>query len=93
MIKSELIAVIQTRFPDLDARAVDASVAALLKAIVQALSEGSRIEIRDFGSFSLHQRPSRIGRNPKSGELVVVPAKAVIRFKVGKALRERVGDI
>ena len=55
-----------------------------------ALSGGDRIEIRGFGSFSLHYRPPRVGRNPKSGEPVSLPAKYVPHFKPGKQLRERV---
>ena len=55
-----------------------------------ALSQGGRIEIRGFGSFSLNYRPARVGRNPKSGERVEVPAKHVPHFKAGKELRERV---
>jgi integration host factor subunit beta len=93
MIKSELTDAIRTRFPDLEARAIDISVGAILKAMAQTLSEAGRIEIRDFGSFSVQQRPPRVGRNPRSGESVNVPAKGVIRFKAGKELRERVGGV
>jgi len=60
--------------------------------MVSALSTGERIEIRGFGSFSLHYRPSRIGRNPKSGEPVSLSAKYVPHFKPGKDLRERVNE-
>lgn len=93
MIKSELTDAIRTHFPDLDTRTIDVSVAAILKAITQTLSEEGRIEIRGFGSFSVQQRPPRVGRNPRSGESVSVPAKGVIRFKAGKELRERVGGV
>jgi integration host factor subunit beta len=55
-----------------------------------ALSHGERIEVRGFGSFALHYRPSRIGRNPKTGEAVALPGKHVPHFKPGKELRERV---
>ena len=58
----------------------------------QSLSNGERIEIRGFGSFSLHHRPARIGRNPKTGESVALPAKFVPHFKPGKELRERVDE-
>ena len=58
--------------------------------MTQALAEGQRIEIRGFGIFSLTRRPQRVGRNPKSGEQVVVPEKRVPHFKPGKELRERV---
>ena len=93
MIKSELTDAIRTRFPDLEARAIDISVGAILKAMAQTLSEAGRIEIRGFGSFSVQQRPPRVGRNPRSGESVNVPAKGVIRFKAGKELHERVGGV
>jgi integration host factor subunit beta len=63
-----------------------------LEHMVSALSTGERIEIRGFGSFSLHYRPARIGRNPKSGEPVSLSAKYVPHFKPGKDLRERVNE-
>jgi integration host factor subunit beta len=62
----------------------------VLDAMTQALASGQRIEIRGFGSFSLSERLPRIGRNPKSGEKVMVPGKRVPHFKPGKELRERV---
>jgi len=55
-----------------------------------SLVDGQRVEIRGFGSFSLHYRPARVGRNPKSGEPVMLPAKYVPHFKPGKELRDRV---
>jgi integration host factor subunit beta len=55
-----------------------------------ALAKGHRIEIRGFGSFSINRRPPRVGRNPRSGEQVVIPEKLVPHFKPGKALREAV---
>ena len=67
-------------------------VKTLLEHMVSALSTGERIEIREFGNFSLHYRPSRIGRNPKSGEPVSLSAKYVPHFKPGKDLRERVNE-
>ena len=68
----------------------DYAVKTILDAMVEALSTGQRIEIRGFGSFALNRRPPRIGRNPKSGDKVMVPEKRVPHFKPGKALRERV---
>ncbi len=62
----------------------------VLDAMTQALVNGQRIEIRGFGSFSLSKRAPRVGRNPKSGEKVMVPGKQVPHFKAGKELRERV---
>lgn len=93
MIKSELTDAIRTHFPDLDTHMIDASVAAILNAMMQTLSDAGRIEIRGFGSYSVQQRPPRVGRNPRSGESVNVPAKGVIRFKAGKELRERGGGV
>ena len=65
----------------------------VLDAMSDALARGDRIEIRGFGSFSLHYRPPRMGRNPKTGESVALPAKHVPHFKPGKELRERVSDV
>ena len=77
-------------FPQLPARDIDFAVNTILDAMVDALAEGKRIEVRGFGSFSLSQRAPRVGRNPKSGERVMVPGKKVPHFKAGKELRERV---
>ena len=90
MTKSELIAALATRYPQLAARDTDFAVKTVLDAMTQALAVGQRIEIRGFGSFSLSQRSPRVGRNPKSGEQVLVPGKQVPHFKAGKELRERV---
>lgn len=90
MTKSELIAILASRYPQLSARDTDYAVKTMLDAMTQALINGQRIEIRGFGSFSLSERSPRIGRNPKSGEKVMVPAKQVPHFKPGKELRERV---
>lgn len=90
MTKSELIALLASRYPQLAARDTDIAVKTVLDAMTQALANGQRIEIRGFGSFSLSMRSPRIGRNPKSGEKVMVPAKQVPHFKAGKELRERV---
>lgn len=90
MTKSELIAALAARYPQLAARDTDYAVKTMLDAMTQALASGQRIEIRGFGSFSLSQRSPRIGRNPKSGEQVLVPGKQVPHFKAGKELRERV---
>jgi integration host factor subunit beta len=93
MTKSELIARLAARFPQLVAKDADLSVKMVLDAMTEALAKGDRIEIRGFGSFSLNYRPPRIGRNPKSGVKVQVPAKYVPHFKAGKELRERVDQI
>jgi len=75
------------------ARDTELAVRLILDAIGDALAEGSRVEVRGFGSFALSYRPPRLGRNPKSGDQVVVPAKHVPHFKAGKELRERVDQI
>ncbi len=90
MTKSELIARLAERFPQLVAKDADFAVKMILDAMSEALVRGDRIEIRGFGSFALNYRPPRVGRNPKSGEKVSVPAKWVPHFKAGKELHERV---
>lgn len=90
MTKSELIARLAERFPQLVVKDADFAVKMMLDAMSEALVRGDRIEIRGFGSFALNYRPPRVGRNPKSGEKVSVPAKWVPHFKAGKELRERV---
>jgi integration host factor subunit beta len=90
MNRSELVTIIAGRFPQLIARDIELSVATILAAITTSLASGGRAEIRGFGSFTLNYRPPRKGRNPKTGELVEVPAKRVPHFKAGKEMRERV---
>jgi len=90
MTKSELIENISRLQEHLPYKDVEAAVKALIDRMVQSLAEGDRVEIRGFGSFSLHFRPPRVGRNPKTGEPVPLDGKYVPHFKPGKALRERV---
>jgi integration host factor subunit beta len=90
MTKSDLIFKISERFPQLLYKDAELSVKMILDAMTDKLASGKRIEVRGFGSFSLNYRPSRLGRNPKTGEKVAVPAKHVPHFKAGKELRERV---
>ena len=90
MTKSELIEVLAAKQPQLDQKDVELAVKELLEKMTDALAQGERIEVRGFGSFSLHYRPPRIGRNPKTGVTVQVPDKRVPHFKPGKELRERV---
>ncbi|HTA65919.1 MAG TPA: integration host factor subunit beta [Xanthomonadaceae bacterium] len=92
MTKSELIEILAQRQSHLKADDVDLSVKTLLEMMSDALSHGERIEIRGFGSFSLHFRPARIGRNPKTGDSVALTGKHVPHFKPGKELRERVNQ-
>ena len=88
--KSEMIDILAAEQPQLAYRDVELAVKGLLDCMATALAEGQRIEVRGFGSFSLHYRASRVGRNPKTGDAVVVPEKHVPHFKPGKELRERV---
>ena len=90
MTKSELIAILAERHMPLKPKDAELAVKTMLDAMSQALANGDRIEIRGFGSFGLNHRPPRTGRNPKTGEKVLVPEKYVPHFKAGKELRERV---
>lgn len=93
MTKSELIERLAERFSHLPAKDVEAAVKEVLEMMAQNLSKGDRIEIRGFGSFSLHYRAPRVGRNPKTGESVELTGKYVPHFKPGKELRERVNSL
>jgi len=90
MTKSELIEKLSQRQGQLTYKDVEFAVKTLTEQMAQTLSTGGRIEIRGFGSFSLHYRPPRVGRNPKTGEAVSLAGKYVPHFKPGKELRERV---
>ncbi|WP_304334331.1 integration host factor subunit beta [Conchiformibius steedae] len=96
MTKSELMARLADLFMQKNSNAqlqnkdIEYSVKVLVDTMTRSLARGQRIEIRGFGSFDLNHRPARIGRNPKTGERVDVPAKYVPHFKPGKELRERV---
>jgi len=92
MTKSELIEAIAHKQTQLAYKDIELAVKTLLEHMAQYLSEGERIEIRGFGSFSLHYRPPRKGRNPKTGAPVDLPSKYVPHFKPGKELRERVNN-
>ncbi len=92
MTKSELIDLIAKEQNHLAYRDVELAVKCMLEQMSQALSSGDRIEIRGFGSFSLHYRSPRQGRNPKTGESVALAGKYVPHFKPGKELRERVNN-
>ncbi len=88
--KSELIERIAERQVQLGYKDVEVAVKSILEQMAMTLAVGDRIEIRGFGSFSLHHRPARVGRNPKTGEPVSLPGKFVPHFKPGKELRDRV---
>ena len=89
MIKSELIEKLAAENTHLTQSEVERLVNVILGKMTTALSEGGRVELRGFGAFSVRSRPARAGRNPRTGETVDVPAKAVPFFKSGKELRER----
>jgi integration host factor subunit beta len=90
MTRSDLIEDLTANQQTLTERDVEFAVKVILQKMSDAPASGERIEIRGFGSFALHPRPARIGRNPKTGETVAVPARYVPHFKPGKELRERV---
>ncbi len=94
MTRSELIDLILQKQPhsQLNPKDVDAVVKTILEQMTASLERGERIEIRGFGSFSLHHRPARMGRNPKTGDSVPLESKYVPHFKPGKELRERVNQ-
>lgn len=92
MTKSELVEIIASKQTQLSVKDVELAVKTILDLMSDALAEGQRIEIRGFGSFSLHHREPRVGRNPKTGESVELEAKSVPHFKPGKELRDLVND-
>lgn len=92
MIKSELVQRIADANPHLYQRDVENIVNAILDEIVQAMARGDRVELRGFGAFSVKNRPSRVGRNPRTGEKVEVTEKFVPFFKTGKEMRERLNN-
>lgn len=92
MTKSELIDILAKKQPQLAYKDVELAVKTMLEHMGTTLAIGDRIEIRGFGSFSLHFRPPRVGRNPKTGDSVDLGAKYVPHFKPGKEMRERVNE-
>lgn len=90
MTKSEIIDILSRKQSHLSGKDVEWAVKIILDRMTNALSTGDRIEVRGFGSFSLHYREGRKGRNPKTGESVDLSPKHVPHFKPGKELRERV---
>lgn len=92
MTKSELIEVLARKQKHLPTKDVELAVKHLLDLMSDSLATGRRIEIRGFGSFSLHFRPARMGRNPKTGDPVALAGKHVPHFKPGKDLRDRVNE-
>ena len=92
MTKSELIERIAAKQPQLSVKDIELAVKTVLEHMSQTLASGERIEIRGFGSFSLHYREPRQGRNPKTGDTVELEGKHVPHFKPGKEMRERVNQ-
>jgi integration host factor subunit beta len=92
MTKSELIEKLAADNPRLYHREVERIVSTIFEEITGALSRGDRVELRGFGAFSVKARPSRVGRNPRTGESVSVDEKYIPYFKTGKQLRERLNN-
>ena len=92
MTKSELIEILAQKQIQLAYKDVELAVKTMIDHMGTTLANGERIEIRGFGSFSLHYRPPRVGRNPKTGDSVELAAKYVPHVKPGKEMRERVND-
>jgi len=93
MTKSELIEILAGQQPHLKEDDVELAVRLMLDMMAGSLATHERIEIRGFGSFSVHYRPPRTGRNPRTGEAVELPARHVPHFRPGKELRERVSSV
>ena len=93
MTKSELIERIAAQQQQLSPKDVELAVKMIIEYMASSLAQGERIEVRGFGSFSLHYREPRRGRNPKTGDAVALPGKHVPHFKPGKELRERVTPV
>ncbi|MEL6488110.1 MAG: integration host factor subunit beta [Pseudomonadota bacterium] len=92
MVRSELVAKLALKYDHLPPDDLERVVAVILDEISDALARGERVELRGFGAFSVRQRQSRTGRNPRTGEAVSVPEKSVPFFKAGKDLRARVNN-
>ncbi len=93
MTRSELIEEVASKTANFTKRDVEIIVSTLFKSIAESLARGEKIEIRGFGSFKVKQRDARRGRNPKSGEGIIVESKKVPFFKAGKEFKQRVNTI
>lgn len=93
MTKSELILKLAEMNPHLYQSHAEQIVDTIFEEITKALATGSRVELRGFGAFSVKQRKSRLGRNPRTGETVQVEDKKVPFFKIGKKMHERLNGI
>ncbi|MCK0099141.1 integration host factor subunit beta [Qipengyuania sp. S6317L1] len=92
MIRSELLNELHKDNPDLRADEIEQVVDIFFDEITQRLAEGGRVELRGFGAFSTREREARVGRNPRTGEQVEVPAKRVPYFKAGKEIKARLNE-
>ena len=92
MTKSELIAKLAQKNPQLYIRDVEMIVETIFEEMTEALANGDRVELRGFGSFSVKEREARTGRNPRTGASVEVAAKKLPAFKAGKALRDKLNE-
>ena len=92
MIKSELVQKIADKNPHLYHRDVERIINRILDEVISAMRQGSRVELRGFGAFSVKSREGRLGRNPRTGEAVAVTPKKVPFFKTGKELRQRMNQ-
>ena len=90
MTKSELIEIIAQRQKHLSYKDIEFAVKTMIEQMAQSLASGERIEIRGFGSFSLHYRPPRMGRNPKTGEPAAIDPRRVIGFRASQVMKARV---
>ena len=93
MVKSELIQNLSEKLTYLSKQEVGAAVNLIFEKMIKSLEQGDRIEIRGFGSFTVQQRPPRSGHNPKTGEMLMIPARLMPHFKPGKEFRARVNSI
>jgi len=90
LTKSDLIARLAAKNPHLTTKDIGRVVDTIFDAIANAMARGDRVEIRDFGSFSVRQREPRQGRNPRTGEAVAVAGKAIPFYKMGKKIRRQI---
>ena len=88
MTKSELIAVISAKLPEMEFKDIELAVNSILTHMANVLEKGARIEVRGFGSFDLHHQSPRLSRNPRTGESLRLIAKKVVHFKAGKEMRD-----
>jgi integration host factor subunit beta len=89
MIRSELVQLLAAENPSLSLREIDSIVTIFFDDISNHLATGGRVELRGFGAFTTRSRNGRVGRNPRTGEMVEIPAKRVPHFKPGKEMRAK----